>query len=115
MAAEWVLAHLAMPFSLRLPVELAAAAGAALIAWRRGRPRPRVLQWDGSRWCLDGVEGQVAVMWDLGGWLLLRHRPAAGATSWLPLPAAEVGAGWHGLRAALFAGRAAVASSDAGS
>ncbi len=102
-AADWGLARLVMPFELRFPVDLAAAAGAALLAWRLGRPRPRRLQWDGHRWTLDGTPGELAVMWDLGGWLLLRHRPAAGAAAWLPVPAREAGAAWHGLRAAVYA------------
>jgi hypothetical protein len=76
----------------------AAIAGAAI--WRRLRPQPVELQWDGQRWALDGAVGRVDVMMDLGPWLLLRFRAAAGRDRWLSVPRA--GRARHGLRAALY-------------
>ncbi len=110
----WAFAHL----EVQTPFGPLAAAGFALalaaLAWRRLRERPRELRWDGSRWTLDGVEGAVQVMGDLGGWMLLRHRPAAGAAGWLPVAAAEAGPAWHGLRAALYAGPPVLSPPDGG-
>lgn len=78
------------------------ATGPAVWVWRRQRPAAAELRWDGQRWTVDGTDAEVDVMLDLGGWLLLRARPAAGAGRWLPLSRRDAGPAWHALRAALF-------------
>ena len=87
------------------PAAGASSAAAALLAgvcaWYTTRSAPAGLGWDGQRWTLDGVHGQVDVMIDLGPWMLLRYRPPAGAARWLPLP--DAGGALHGLRTALYA------------
>jgi len=97
-AAAWVLQH------LEAPVAPAAAVAAAvlLLAWRLSRPHERLLQWDGQRWTADGVPGRLQVMVDLGPFLLLRLHPEQGRGPWLAVTAAEAGAAWHALRAAVY-------------
>jgi len=89
----------------------AASAVAALLAaaagWFAARPESAELRWDGQAWWLDGAAGRVDVMMDLGPWMLLRFRPAAGVSRWLPVPGA--GPTRHGLRAALYSRAAFVA------
>jgi hypothetical protein len=68
------------------PAALAAGGVAAALAWRLSRPRPVLLRWDGQRWTVDGTPAEVAVMLDLGNWLLLRCRPEGGRPRWLPVP-----------------------------
>jgi len=100
--AGWAVLLAAAGAALALPAAGGAAAVAAAAMWRRPRPRPVSLRWDGERWLADGHAGEVNVMLDLGGWMLLRWRPAAGRPLWLALPAAEAGPAWPALRAALF-------------
>ena len=78
------------------------ALGALL--WRRP-PAPQVLlAWDGQTWSADAQPGRLAVMIDIGPWLLLRLHPLrAGRSRWLPLAAVEAGPALHALRAALYA------------
>jgi RNA polymerase sigma-70 factor (ECF subfamily) len=58
----------------------------------------------GRHWSADGVVGTLAVMLDLGPWMLLRLQGTEPVTSrWLPISAREAGPAWHLLRAALFA------------
>ncbi len=73
-------------------------------AWWRRPSHTTVLAWDGQEWTVDGHPGALAVMLDLGGWLLLRLR-LGGRPSirWVPVSAREAGTAWHGLRAAAFA------------
>jgi hypothetical protein len=97
-AAAWVLLRFDAPVA---PAAVVAAA-VLLGAWRLSRPRPRLLQWDGQRWTADGLPGRLQLMLDLGGFLLLRLHPAAGRGTWLAVTAAEAGAAWHGLRAAVY-------------
>jgi hypothetical protein len=94
---------------------LAAGLLAGLVAWlvaRRALPvRSVPLAWDGSTWQLrpPGAEarpGQVALMLDLGPWMLVRFSPAgAGQRSavWLPLSHRDAAAVWPALRMALHA------------
>ncbi len=87
-------------------VALAAGALAAALAWPMTRPQPTELAWDGQHWRVGGPAGRLAVMIDLGPWLLLRWWPepgAAGPARWLAVWAGEVGPAWHPLRCALFA------------
>ena len=83
------------------PAALAAGL-AALVAWRFAPMRPLALEWNGQRWSVEGTEGPVEVMMDLGPWLLLRQRPH-GRPRWLAVSAREAGPAMHGLRAALYA------------
>jgi hypothetical protein len=71
--------------------------------------------WDGQLWQVDDARrswlretGELAVMVDLGGWMLLRFRPGSGAkAAWFGVGRRDCGAAWHGLRCALFAAPAA--------
>ncbi|MDO9072856.1 MAG: hypothetical protein Q7U73_06300 [Rubrivivax sp.] len=100
-AAAWALLH------FEAPVAPAAAVAAAvlLLSWRLSRPRERLLQWDGQRWTADGLPGRLQLMFDLGPFMLLRLHPAdaaSGRVPWLAVTAAEAGAAWHALRAAVY-------------
>ena len=126
--ACWVGAHV---WGLGAPVvltSLAVAAAAAGLARRGLAPAPLRLAWDGSIWNLetrDGARqaGQVMLMVDLGGWMLVRFvaqaRPSAWpawSAQWLSLRRVDVGAAWPLLRVALFAhhgGQPQVDASDA--
>jgi hypothetical protein len=109
--AAWSGLHAGLAPAVAGSSAFAAAGVAAAVAWYLARPRPADLQWDGQRWSLDGAVGQVDVMIDLGAWMLLRFRPAAGAARWLSVP--EAGPARHGLRAALYSRAVAGPASDA--
>jgi hypothetical protein len=97
-ASIWALLH------FEVPVAPAAAVAAVvlLLAWRLSRSREQLLQWDGQRWTVDGVPGRLQLMLDLGPFLLLRLHPEQGRGLWLAVTAAEAGAAWHALRAAVY-------------
>lgn len=100
-ASAWALLHL----EAALAPAAAVAAVVLLLAWRLSRPRERLLQWDGQCWTADGVPGRLQLMLDLGPCLLLRLHPASAADGrgpWLAVTAAEAGAAWHALRAAVY-------------
>jgi hypothetical protein len=104
-AVAWIAAHAGQS---PLVTGLAAAVGAASALLATANPgrlaRPRQLRWDGRSWALDGAGGQVAVMLDLGGWLLLRFdADSASAPHWLPLDPAACGAPAQLARAAVHA------------
>ncbi len=69
------------------------------------------LAWDGSAWqlCLPDREvrsGQVALMLDLGSWMLVRFSPLGlrrRGTVWLPLSRRDAAGAWPALRVALHA------------
>jgi hypothetical protein len=79
---------------------------AALWGWRAAALRPCRLRWDGQAWWLaepgrdDETQVQLAVLIDLGAWLLLRASPGP---RWLPLSRDQQPAHWGALRATLFA------------
>jgi hypothetical protein len=102
---------------------IGAVVGAAFWRSRRvGRASERTLRWDGQDWVLFGHRagegegqpgqpqrrGQVALMLDLGPWMLVRFSPDAtgveggGADAWLPLAEADDRAHWAALRGALW-------------
>ena len=83
---------------------LAAMAGVGVAWGLGGMADPGWLVWDGRAWALQGQPGQVAVMIDLGSWMLLRFR-TQGSTGWrwLPLSVRTCGAPAHLCRAALLA------------
>jgi hypothetical protein len=104
----WALAALELP---TWPAIVVGALAAAAV-WRFMPQSLHRLEWDGQRWHADGTPGRLAVMLDLGSWLLLRLQPDADPTAvprpsgtlWLPVAASEAGGGaWHLLRAAAFA------------
>lgn len=112
--ATWVLALREQPLWPALVAGLLCGA----LRWRQLQPRVCMLEWDGTRWSVDGQPGIVEVMMDLGSWLLLRQRAqvarsASEATApravevprvrWLAVTASEAGPAMHGLRAALYA------------
>lgn len=79
------------------------------IAWRVLRSAPVDLAWDGAAWQADGVNGQVDLMLDAAGFMLVRWRPLpAGPARWIALSRGDTGAADHALRVALYA-RAPVA------
>jgi hypothetical protein len=94
---------------------LALGVGAALLAGRALGATPRVLRWDGASWTVDDDghgrrAGQVAVMLDLGRWMLVRFTAAEpgmahGSTAlWLAFSGRGEGrADWSALRVALYA------------
>jgi hypothetical protein len=94
----------------QLGAEGAALAGVAMAlglvaAWGAGRQLVapvRRLAWDGAAWQLlpEGQAGQVALMIDLGDWMLVRFSPGA---HWLPLSRRDAPADWQALRVALHA------------
>ena len=83
-------------------VLMVALAAAGLGAWRVAAAGVRRLGWDGRLWTLDGAPVRVAVMVDLGGWMLLRAH-GDGRRAWLPLHLSRTGAPAHLARAALLA------------
>ncbi len=95
---------------LQLGAEGAVLVGAALVlglaaAWWAGRrlvQPARQLHWDGAAWQLrpEGLAGQVALMIDLGDWMLVRFSPGA---HWLPLSRRDAATDWQALRVALHA------------
>ncbi len=96
----WLLQRMEQPAWPAAPLAGVPVAG---LAWWRARPVPVALRWDGQAWWAGEAQGDIAVMIDLGRWLLLRHRAAAGGGArWIAVTAAEAGAAWHPLRAALY-------------
>lgn len=117
-SAYWVGSHLAGGGPWVAVASLALGLGG--VAWAaRGTDRPPLrLNWDGVVWAVHSSEdgrqpGQVMLMLDLGGWMLVRFTPSLphGAhkvtTQWLPLSARDTGASWAALRVALYARQAA--------
>ena len=102
--AAWAGGHL-RDGALGWPVALLLSGLAGWSAWRAAAPRPLELAWDGCCWSADGRPGACEPMLDLGGWLLLRLRPADAPARWIAVTAGEAGPRWHALRAALYAPR----------
>ena len=100
------------PWPLAISV-LAALTTAVGVSLRTSAPSHHLV-WNGQAWLLNGQNGQVQVMLDVGRWLLLRFAPVPGPDTravrplnaqrrvWVAVPAADAGAAWHGLRAALY-------------
>jgi len=97
---------------------LAVGGVACVFVWltrKSGVTSERTLRWDGQDWvladrsgCLPDQRGDVALMLDLGPWMLVRFMPdgARGlglrAGTWLPLTLAGDAARWAALRGALW-------------
>jgi len=88
---------------------------AAWLSWKSRATSERTLRWDGQDWVLlhpchdrPAERGDVALMLDLGPWMLVRFMPYAagtlglGAGTWLPLTLAGDLARWAALRGALW-------------
>ena len=73
-----------------------------LLAWQRAPTRPVLLAWDGQLWLVEEQAGELALMLDIGPWMLLRWRGNE-RTLWLPVSARAAGVHWHGLRVAAHA------------
>ena len=101
-AAAWAGAQLGAEGSALAGAALALGLAAAWWAGRRLVTPARGLAWDGACWQLqpDGQTGQVALMIDLGDWMLVRFSPGA---HWLPLSRRDGAADWQALRVALHA------------
>jgi hypothetical protein len=81
-----------------------AAALAGALAWRLLRAGPVDLVWDGAAWHANGVTGEVCLMLDVAGFMLVRLQPLpAGPTRWIALSRRDTGAADHALRVALYA------------
>jgi hypothetical protein len=108
-------------------VSIGFAACAAFWSSRRstaasGHARERSLRWDGQDWVLPGragsrldQRGDVALVLDLGPWMLVHFVPRADESTpsgargtWLPLTLSSDGARWASLRDALWNWRASV-------
>lgn len=95
---------------------LGLAALAVLAAWGWGRSLarqlPARLRWDGQLWWLarqaaPEQSGRIAVMLDLGAWMLLRFRPTHDGgprprDQWLPAQRRGHEAEWHALRGTVY-------------
>ena len=103
--AAWVLLHAERSAWPAGP----AAALAGFAAWRALQAAPVELVWDGAVWQADGVTGQVDLMLDVAGFMLVRWRPVpTGPARWVALSRGDTGAADHAMRVALYA-RAPVA------
>ncbi len=97
--AAWGLAHFEQPAWPAWGPALLVGVG----AWRATSPQARELRWDGQTWSLDGTAGRPAVALDLGVFLLIRLRTEPPFRDrWWAVTAAEAGAAWPALRAALY-------------
>ncbi len=95
----WALQWLQQPPGWAAMLVLAVAG----LSWRLAAPTPVELVWDGQRWTVDGLPGQLDVMLDVGSALLLRLRLVAGGRPrWVAVTAAEAGVAMHGLRLAAY-------------
>jgi len=104
--ALWLAAQAGAP---RAPAALLAI-GAAAGAWRWLPRAASALAWDGRQWHLRdpaGPVGDLALMLDLGRWLLLCHRAPAGPAAWLPLTLPADAAAAARIRATLWQARPA--------
>jgi hypothetical protein len=111
LAAWWVLRNEAAgAAAIGVVCGAAAAAIAGWFAWRAQAPGD--LNWDGTHWQWQGIDGQAQVAIDLGGWMLLRFEALAGEPAgelsrgrrrWIAASRTASRGPWHALRAALHA------------
>jgi len=112
-AAWWAGAHLWGHGAWLVGGSLGLGLVAAVLARRTLATPDQHLGWDGSQWRLqwpgsDSQAGRVALMLDLGGWMLVRFTPEAAGRAgrgrvWLPLWRRDAAADWQLLRVALYA------------
>ncbi len=106
--AVWILAHWQWHPWLVAWLVCDGVALAAWWAWRVAHQSSTALAFDGQVWTVNGNPSTLAVMVDLGPWLLLRPRADAASaapsnTRWVAVSAADAGPAMHALRAALYA------------
>ena len=113
-AVWWAAARWWEPGAVLFWVSLLLGLIAALVARRALSVPARQLGWDGSSWRVSppeggGQTGRVALMLDLGHWMLVRFTPDATDGPfwrrgiWLPLARRDTAAAWPALRVALHA------------
>jgi hypothetical protein len=108
-AAWWAAAQWHAPDGWSALGSLVAGLAAVALARRHVVEPAHRLGWDGSGWSLakpgsEVLAGQVALMIDLGGWMLLRFRPEGAGrrgSTWLPMSERSAAGTWHALRVAL--------------
>ena len=111
----WVAAYGEVAYGYIAIAALSVAGGSGAAAWltiNRHDATTCVLTWDGATWQLvQGAAapcvGDVAVMIDLGAWMLLRFAPAAQGhgTVWKAVSRSTAGPLWPAWRAALYSHR----------
>jgi hypothetical protein len=69
--------------------------------WRWWQTPRRELSWTGRHWMLDGHTGDLAVVLDVGGLLVLRWSGTGAGTAWLWVTASRA-ARWLELRRAVY-------------
>ena len=108
----WMASHAAVSAFVAWPV---AGLLGAWLGWKAVQPMGGLLRWDGKGWWHGQHAGaahplhSVDLMMDLGGWMLLRARAEPVSRRlrpgrWCGIGRRDVGAGWHGLRLALYHG-----------
>jgi len=117
--AWWLGSRLAGPTASMIVAVGMAGMLAALLAWRASSRPPLELRFDGQGWRLSGcthggvaqtLSGEIAVVIDLGAWMLLRFDAPADdvrkrCRRWLPVSRRELQAPWHALRCAVYSPR----------
>lgn len=95
----WALQWAQLPVGLvGLPVVVT-----ALLSWHWAASAPLDLVWDGQRWTANGQLGQLDVMLDAGGAMLLRLKADGGRRPlWMAVTPSEAGVAMHGLRVAAY-------------
>jgi hypothetical protein len=106
--AVWLLAHASWHPWLVAWLVCDGVALAAWWAWHAAYQPSIALVFDGQVWTVNAKPGVLAVMMDLGPWLLLRLRPDAASAmpsqaKWIAVSYADAGPAMHALRAALYA------------
>jgi hypothetical protein len=92
-----------------IAISLGAGGVGSWLGWMLAPRSPCTLAWHHGQWtlCRDGAvprAGTVHAKLDIGNWMLLCFRPAAGGPkSWLGVSGCAAGPAWHALRATLFA------------
>jgi hypothetical protein len=105
------------PWTLGLVLTVWVLTGwAAWQSWRLRTPDCISIQWSGAQWTVIDCScrastGEVVVVMDLGGWMLLRFEPDRHALTtlrkpvWIPLSEQRLPQHWHALRCAVHGAR----------
>ncbi len=114
----WLGSRLDSPVGSTTIALCVAAAFAAGLAWRVAGQPAQTLRFDGQGWQLSspaargmqGPSGDLAVVIDLGTWMLLRFDAPArdghgSRRRWLPVGRRGLEAQWHALRCAVYSPR----------
>ena len=104
--AGWLAGREAAMSTPLVAAMLVAVPALAALVWSLLRTPARSLRWDGQAWHLDAIPGDVAVVIDLGPWMLLRFTAAEpDQITWLPVQRRGIDAQWHALRCAVYSPR----------